>query len=260
MLRFVERITLIMKYREIERDSEYKSIISYLHNLLENKSNKSSSIYNTLMLIIIMVSLSCLTVKKEYELVNNIDLICAIFFIIDYLLRWITSDFNKSKGLLSFLLYPFTPWAIFDLLSILPSFSILSKSFRIFKVLRVSRILKSLRIIKLARFSKKIQLLINIWHQEKETLISFLYIAAIYIFLTALIIFNVEPETFNSFFDAIYWATISLTTVGYGDIYAISVAGKIISMVSSLFGIALIALPASIITTGLLNEMNKMDN
>lgn len=69
--------------------------------------------------------------------------------------------------------------------------------------------------------------------------------------------FNVKPETFNTFFDPIYWATVSLTTVGYGDIYATSVMEKIITMVSSLFLIALITMPASISTTGLLEEVNN---
>ena len=64
-------------------------------------------------------------------------------------------------------------------------------------------------------------------------------------------------NTFNTFFDAIYWATVSLTTVGYGDIYAVSVIGKIITMISSLFGIALIAMPASIITSGILVKIKQ---
>lgn len=59
-----------------------------------------------------------------------------------------------------------------------------------------------------------------------------------YILVSALVVINIEPETFETYFDAIYWATVSLTTVGYGDIYAVSTAGKIITMISSIFGIA----------------------
>lgn len=80
-----------------------------------------------------------------------------------------------------------------------------------------------------------------------------------YIFVTALVMFNIEPDTFNSFFDAIYWATVSLTTVGYGDIYATSGIGKILTMISSLFGIAIVALPAGIITAGYMSEINVDD-
>lgn len=56
-------------------------------------------------------------------------------------------------------------------------------------------------------------------------------------------VINVEPDSFESFFDAVYWATVSLTTVGYGDIYPVSKVGRIITMISSVFGIAIVALP-----------------
>jgi voltage-gated potassium channel len=75
--------------------------------------------------------------------------------------------------------------------------------------------------------------------------------------ISALIIYNVEPDTFDTFFDALYWATVSLTTVGYGDIYPTSIMGRIITMISSIFGIAIVALPAGIITAGYMNEINK---
>ena len=66
-------------------------------------------------------------------------------------------------------------------------------------------------------------------------------------------------DSFDTFFDAIYWATVSLTTVGYGDIYPITPAGRIITMVSSVFGIAIVALPAGIITAGYMEELNHED-
>ena len=75
--------------------------------------------------------------------------------------------------------------------------------------------------------------------------------------ISALVIFNVEPESFNNFFDAIYWATVSLTTVGYGDIYPVTTLGRVITMISSVFGIAIVALPAGIITAGYMTEIEK---
>lgn len=88
-------------------------------------------------------------------------------------------------------------------------------------------------------------------------MIAVLYLAIGYIFVCTLIIFNVEPDSFNTFFDAIYWATISLTTVGYGDIYPITTLERIITMVSSFMGIAIVALPASIITAGYMKEIES---
>ena len=83
------------------------------------------------------------------------------------------------------------------------------------------------------------------------------FLAAAYVMISALVIFNAEPDTFDTFFDAIYWATVSLTTMGYGDIYPVTTIGRIVTMVSSVFGIAIIALPSGIITAGLMEEINK---
>ena len=81
-----------------------------------------------------------------------------------------------------------------------------------------------------------------------------------YVLISALVIFNVEPDTFGDFFDAIYWATVSLTTVGYGDLYPVTVTGRIVAMVSSFIGIAIVALPAGIITAGYMDEIQKKDD
>ncbi len=82
-------------------------------------------------------------------------------------------------------------------------------------------------------------------------------LAAGYILLSALLIFNVEPDSFETFFDAVYWARDRLTTVGYGDIYPTTTAGRMITMVSSMFGIAIVALPAGIITAGYMDALNE---
>jgi voltage-gated potassium channel len=75
--------------------------------------------------------------------------------------------------------------------------------------------------------------------------------------VSALFIFSIEPESFDNFFEAIYWATTALTTVGYGDVYPITVGGRMISMISSFFGIAIVALPSGVITAGFINEMKN---
>ena len=78
-----------------------------------------------------------------------------------------------------------------------------------------------------------------------------------YVLVSALIVFNVEPDSFNNYFDAVYWATVSLTTMGYGDIYPVTTAGRIVTMISSFMGIAIVALPAGIITSGMMDEINS---
>ena len=85
------------------------------------------------------------------------------------------------------------------------------------------------------------------------------WIAVFYILLTALIMFNVEESVmFEDFFDALYWATTTLTTVGYGDICPSTDIGRFISMLSAILGVAVIALPSGVITASYLDELREM--
>ena len=164
---------------------------------------------------------------------------------------------------MSFMMYPFTGWAIIDLLSILPGLSLVGRGFKIF---RLTRLLRILRLFKLFRYSDKIQVLWKVLRKEKSVLLTVLGIAVFYVFLTALIMFNAEPhvnpvtgaKTFEDFFDALYWATVTLTTVGYGDMIPVTDIGRFVSMLSSLFGVAIIALPSGVITASYLDELRAL--
>lgn len=225
---------------------------------LSKEDDVLSKVYDIFMMIVIILSTIPLAFKTPFPFFIHIERITVIIFIIDYLFRWATADYKLQKGkLLSFILYPFTPMAIIDLLSILPSITVLHSGLRLFKIFRLLRSFRILRVFKIVRYSSSILTIINIFKRQKEALLSVCTIAVGYILVSALIIINVEPESFDNFFDAIYWATVSLTTVGYGDIYPVSTAGKIVTMISSIFGIAIIALPASIITAGLMEEIDK---
>ena len=149
--------------------------------------------------------------------------------------------------------------AIIDLLSILPSFMIINSGIKLLRVTRLIKTFRVFRVFKSFRYSKNIDILVRVFKRQKDSLTIVAFLAMGYIFVTALVMFNIEPDTFNSFFDAIYWATVSLTTVGYGDIYATSGIGKILTMISSLFGIAIVALPAGIIIAGYMSEINADD-
>ena len=219
------------------------------------KENAIEKAYDVFMFLTIIVSLIPLTTKSHTGIFMWLDFVSTVIFIIDYVLRLVTADYKLEKGKLSFLLYPFTFLALADLLCILPSLFLLNNSLRLFKILRMLRIL---RVFKFIRYSKNIQILTNVLKKQKDSLMIVGLLALGYIFISALIIFNVEPSTFPNFFDALYWATISLTTVGYGDIYAVSTTGKIITMISSFLGIAIVALPAGIITAGYMKEIKEL--
>ena len=226
------------------------------------RGDKVSIAYDVLMLIAIVISIIPLMFVEDRPIFRYIEIVTVFIFIIDYVLRWITSDFKLGKKGLSFLIYPFTFWAIIDLLSILPGLSLLSKGFKIF---RVTRLLKVMRLFKVFRYTDKMQVLGRVIRKEKAILMTVLGIAVFYVFLTALIMFNAEPHinpetgatTFGDFFDALYWATVTLTTVGYGDLTPVTNIGRFVSMLSSLFGVAVIALPSGIITASYLEELRN---
>lgn len=230
-----------------------------IYNIIDTSEdpNKINDAYDIIMLISIVVSLIPLAFKKSNIVFEYIDYITVAIFIIDYILRLITADFKLKKSALSFVLYPFTPMAIVDLVSILPSLTIIHNGFKLLKIFRLLRTLKVLRTLKFLRYSKSVDVISNVFKKQKRVLSTVATLAIVYILVSALVIYNVEPESFDTFFDAVYWATISLTTVGYGDIYPVSTIGRVVTMVSSIFGIAIIALPSGVITAGYLAEINK---
>ena len=221
------------------------------------ESDRASRFYDLAMMACIILSLVPLCFKKHTPSLVAIDRITVTVFIIDYLLRLWTADYKLEKGKSSFVRYPLTPMAIIDILCILPSVTVISSAFKMLKVFRLFRTFRVFRALKAFRYSKNITLILNVFQKQKEALSVVCILAGGYILISALVMFNAEPETFGSFFDAVYWATISLTTVGYGDIYATSTIGKVVTMLSSLFGIAIVALPAGIITAGYMDELSS---
>lgn len=235
-----------------------------INQVIEPRSNDASSrAYEILMLVGIAIGIVPLMFRTQYEVFWYFDLFSAMCFIIDYVLRWITADYHSQrKGAMAFLIYPITPMAIIDLLSILPIFNILGPSFKVF---RVSRLLIILRIFKIIRYFEPLEIILSVVRKQSSILLTVLSLALFYIFITALVMFNAEqqvnPSTgqdlFDTFFDAFYWAVCTLTTVGYGDLYPISTTGRIVSMISSVVGIAIIALPSGIITAGYMEELKN---
>lgn len=230
-----------------------------LYSIIEpsDAGSRISTAYDFMMMATIVISIIPLAFKETNSLFQWIDYITVGIFIIDYFFRLITADYRLGKNAVSFFLYPITPMAIIDLLSILPSITLLNSGLKLFKLIRLVRTLKVFRSLKFLRYSKSFEIISNVFKKQKKILSAVATLAVAYILISALVIYNVEPESFHTFFDAIYWATISLTTVGYGDLYPVTTVGRIVTMISSVFGIAIIALPSGVITAGYLEEISR---
>ena len=190
---------------------------------IDHGTNVWSHLYDVVMFITIILSVVPLMFWEYHKGFFYLEIFTTVVFIIDYILRWITEDYRSGKGAHSFVSYPYSTWAIIDLLSILPSFHILGSRF---KILRTMRLLKTLRLLKALRYSSQSFIFFDVLKKERKVLSAVLFFALTYVFVTALVMFNFEPhinpttgeETFHSFFDALYWSTVTLTTVGYGDL------------------------------------------
>ena len=224
-----------------------------------NEGDKASRVYDCVMIVVILVSLIPLAIKDTGTWGDVVDKICVAIFVIDYILRLATADFKfeYKRKWVSFIRYPVSFLAIIDLISILPSFVPLNSSFKMIRVVRLVRAFRVFRVFRGLRYSRSIRIISNVLRNSRDSLIAVCSLAIAYILIAALVIFNVEPDSFKNFFEAVYWATVSLTTVGYGDIYPITTMGRIITMASSIFGIAIVALPAGIITAGYMKELEK---
>lgn len=223
--------------------------------------DRVSSGYDAFMIVLIVVSLIPLAFKNETPFLSALDKTCACVFVLDYLARWMTADYKYgNRSVLSFVRYPFSFMAVIDLLSVLPSFTLMNSCFKVLRMARMFRALRVLRVLKAARYSRSLQIILRVFRRSREALLTVGTLALAYILICALVILNVEPESFENFYDAVYWACVSLTTMGYGDIYPVTAVGRFFTMISSFLGIAIVALPAGIITAGYMAEVEHTDS
>ena len=222
------------------------------------KGDEESTLYDYAILLLIVLSLIPLAVKHDPPALILLDKTCACIFALDYLLRLLTADYKlRDHSALAFIRYPFTFIALVDLFSILPSFTFINESFKVLRVLRMFSTLRVLRVFKAARYSKSLRIIMRVLRKSHDALVAVCTLAGAYILICALVILNLEPDHFKDFFEAVYWAVVSLTTMGYGDIYPVTTVGRVFTIFSAIFGIAIIALPAGIITAGYMETLEE---
>ncbi|MGV0885917.1 ion transporter [Acinetobacter venetianus] len=147
--------------------------------------------------------------------------------------------------------------AIIDLIAILPAYF----NFFVHIDLRVLRILRLLRLLKLTRYFVSLQILLRVIKREKGSFQAVIFILVIMIVMAASGIYVVEnkaqPEAFSSIPKAMWWAVVTLTTVGYGDVTPVTSMGKFLGALITILGVGIAALPAGILASGLANELNQ---
>lgn len=186
----------------------------------------------------------------------------VVIFTIEYLFRIWTCTINSKyrHPILGRIRFALTPLAIIDLLAILPFFVplIISCDLRFLRALRLFRIL---RLFKLGRYSDALKTVGNVFYAKRGELLITVFIIGILLILSSSLIYYAEreaqPERFSSIPSSVWWSVVTLTTVGYGDVFPMTATGKLFGAVISFLGIGLFALPAGILGAGFLEELRK---
>ncbi|WP_036152049.1 ion transporter [Maribacter forsetii] len=231
----------------------------YLKNIVEINDNRKSRIFAYFIQILIFISIVAFSFETVPDLEPNtrkllrvIEIFCVVVFTIEYLLRIYVAD-TKHKFIFSF-------FGIIDFLAILPFYLALGVDLR---SLRALRFLRLFRILKLMRYNKAIKRFTAAISTAKEEILLFLFVTLILIYFASVGIYYFEneaqPEHFASIFDSLWWAIITLTTVGYGDVYPITVGGKVFTFFILMIGLGVVAIPTGIISSALTTSVDKKE-
>lgn len=185
----------------------------------------------------------------ERDILANIEISIVLLFTVEYILRIICAR-KKMKFIFSF-------YGIIDLLAIIPFYLSTGLDFR---SLRMFRFLRLFQIFKIVRYNKAITRMLTALKNAKEELILFSIMTFFMLFMSAVGIYYFEhaaqPDKFSSIFDSLWWAVATLTTVGYGDVYPITMGGRFFTFVVLMMGLGIIAVPAGIISSALSGAKN----
>lgn len=183
-------------------------------------------------------------------------------FTVEYLLRlWAcTADERYSSPLQGRLRYAATPLMLIDLIAIAPFFltSVVNVDLR---TLRAIRLVRLLRVLKIARYSESLRLLGRVLVARRSELFITLIAVLVLLVVSSTLMYYAErdaqPEQFSSIPAAMWWSVETLTTIGYGDMLPVTVVGKLINSFIALLGVGLFALPAGILGSGFVEELQR---
>lgn len=220
-----------------------------LKEIIESGDPWESKVFNRVIEILIIISIIGFSVQtlpdlpeKTRKFLRILEMVVVIIFTIEYILRIAVAD-KKLKYIFSF-------YGLIDLLAILPFYITAGIDLR---ALRMFRLFRILRAFKLFRYSKAIKRFQNALKLIKEELIVFLFATCFMLYLSAVGIYYfenpVQPEAFKSVFHSLWWAVITLTTVGYGDMIPITVGGKVFTFIILMIGLAIVAVPTGLIAS-----------
>jgi voltage-gated potassium channel len=230
-----------------------------LHDIIFGTTTKAGRNFDVVLLFFILISVLIVMLEsvpsyrlKYGEGLHLLEWIFTIFFTVEYIVRILVSD--KP------LRYVFSMWGIIDLLSILPTFiSPFITGYTSFRVVRALRLLRIFRVLKLSRFTSESQTLMRSLKASYYKIMVFLFFVAMMIILAGTLMYVIEhgDNGFDSIPTSIYWAVVTVTTVGYGDIAPATAVGKMLASLMMLLGYVIIAVPTGLISVGMVKGKSE---
>lgn len=250
-----------------------KKIKERLYEILEIAAvgdipSKLFDIFIMALITLNVIAVILATVEKfdsQYQYYFRIfEIFSVTIFTIEYLLRLWTCTINKNfrNSITGRIRYMLTPLAIIDLLAILPFYlpMIIPLDLRFIRAVRLFRLF---RLFKMGRYSKAVFILKKVLKEKKEELVLIIFVIFLLLIIFSSLMYFIEkeaqPEAFSNIPEAMWWGIITLTTVGYGDVYPITPLGKILGALIAFLGIGMFALPAGILGSGLVEVVRKKE-
>ena len=234
-----------------------------IYDLIREDENErlSGRIFDGVIIFFILLNIVSLIVDTMLQaewyigLSSVLEVISVVIFSLEYLMRLVTSDL-KAPGMnpvLAVLKHVFSFMALIDLFAILP-FYMPAVFLADLRVLRALRIFRVLRLFKFGRYTLAFNVIGDTLKKKKHQLLSSLFVIFVLMTVSSVLMYNFEheaqPSVFQNAFSGFWWSIATFTTVGYGDIYPITVGGKILASVMALLGIGLVAVPTGILSAG----------
>ncbi|BAO54594.1 ion transporter [Nonlabens marinus] len=190
------------------------------------------------------------------------EVFSVVIFTIEYVIRLYTAplEFKVNSKIKSRWKFASSGYGIIDLIAILPFY--LPFLFAVdLRILRVLRLIRLLRIFKLGRHSKALRSILDVLKETRSELSISFFVAFILLLLSSTLMYYIEhevqPESFASIGHSFWWAIATLTTVGYGDVYPVTAAGKILGGITAIIGIGFLALPTGIISSAFIEKVKE---
>ena len=232
------------------------SLKSKLRSIIEKRDTRAGVMFDSTIQALIVLSLIGFSLETLPSLspqlrasLSSIELITVLLFTIEYIARLVVSERP--------LRFAFSFYGLIDLVAIAPFYFVTGLDMRVIRAFRL------LRLFKLFRYNKAITRLQKTFVKVREDLILFAATSSIVLYLTAAGIYlfenKAQPEAFASIFHSLWWAVATLTTVGYGDVYPITVGGKIFTFCVLMIGLGIIAIPAGIIASAMSEVRDEED-